>query len=490
MKLSQIKAGVLLLSGSLVLLSCSMVPKHVWDASDADATVEEVKAKASRNGIIITNSAQAPKLVRVSKTAPWLDDSIISNYRDLNAKTAILGILEQRPIRFDVSSSGPLVKALPRASTIRQHLDAIAVQANWAYTVNKGVITFSDWQVINYPLDFIVSNKQAELGIEGTLSNNPSRNTMSVNSNALDELTEIMERIIDSADQSQDQMQRKISFSVIKATNSILVSAPPDIHRKIEYALDSINRIAGRSIYIDFDIFTVELKEEYQRALDIDILRQSGINVTSKITSDILVDSATTPFLLQLDFPKSSYIDSSQILLKALATHGEASLTSQGTLLLKNNEVGNILASSLDRFVKIEIPGEIVSSTPAYKESVVQVLPSIVNDEINLHLVLSNTDVEPYLKSLKRLPYNTSQGGTTTSQFSTEIEMANIKLGEQFVIPTQISHGETLMIAGLINKNYENKKARNQLVPVVGDNISRDQVRREIIIVITAYLVD
>jgi len=490
MKILRVWSVLLLPLLSLILLSCSAAPRQGWDTSIRETKVEEAKAKSARNGVIITNSAQPPRVVRVSKSAPWLDDSIVSNYRGLDAKTAVLAILDQRPIRFDVKSNGPLVRALPKANTIRQHLDAIAVQANWAYTVNKGVITFSDWQVINYPLDFILGDKSAALGIGGTLSNNPSENTMSITNNVLDELKEIMDKIIESPDRPQDLLQRKISFSVIQATNSILVSAPPDTHRRVKDALDSINGIAGRNIYLDFDIFTVDLKEQYQRALDIDILRQSGINVTSKLTSDILKDSDKAPFLLQLDFPESNYIDSSQILLKALATHGEANLTSQGTLLLKNNEVGNILASTLDRFVEIDIPGEFKSFTPAYKESVVQVLPSIVGDEINLHLVLSNTDVEPYLKSLKRLPMMNTLGASSTSQIRTEVEMDNIKLGEQFVIPTQISDGETLMIAGLINRDYSNTKARNQFAPIVGDSISRDQGRREIIIVITAYLVD
>ena len=95
--------------------------------------------------------------------------------------------------------------------------------------------------------------------------------------------------------------------------------------------MDTINKIAGRNIYLDFDIFTVNLREEYQRALDVDVLRQSGIRVESKMHSG-LFPSLNEPFMLQFDFPKSKYIDTVQLLLKALATHGEASLANQGTL--------------------------------------------------------------------------------------------------------------------------------------------------------------
>lgn len=493
----------------LLLGACSSVPKNEWDISHQEQVVQQTKAQASGEGTIITQSAQPARLVRSSKSAPWLADTIVANYRELDARTAILAILDHRPVRFEIESNGPRVKALPGAATIREHLQAIAVQANWAFSVDKGVITFNDWQVINYPLDFILGDKQANLSVSGTIvgdrdildPNSPNnangqnnQNDLTIAKNSFDELNGVMKQIIASTRHSKNiGDSREISFSVIQATNSILVSAPPDIQKKVQNALDTINKIAGRNIYLDFDIFTVNLSEEYQRALDIDLLRQSGIRVESKVRSG-LTPNLGEPFMLQLDFPKGNYFDSAQLLLKALATHGEASLANQGTLLLKNNEVGNIQTSSLERFVEIAKSEDIESTAPAYKESIIQVLPSIVGEEINLHLILSNTDVEPYVKSLKRdlEPVTFGIGGAqqTELRYKTTLEVENAKFGEQFVIPTQIRNGQTLLIAGLTNRDYQNQKLRNQLLPVVGDNQNRRQGRREVIVVITAYLVD
>ena len=487
MKIVKIFPTFLLLLLSLMLLSCSAAPKKGWDTSSEEASVEELKAKASRNGIIITQSAQAPKLVRISKTAPWLDDSIVTNYRGLPAKTAILAILKHRPVRFDVTSDGPEVKALPGAVTVRQHLDAIAVQANWSYTVNKGVITFNDWQVVNYPLDFILGNKQASLSVSGVLSDQESKNSLDVTNNNLDELIVVMERILSADSVRETEDQRQPSFTVIKSTNSTLVSAPPNMQKQVQNALTSINRIAGRNIYLDFDIYTVDLREQYQRAVDLDVLRAAGINLTSQMTN--ASETAGSPFLLQLDFAEGNAFDNSKLLLKALATHGEATLYNQGSLLLKNNQVGNIQTSSLNRFVEIAVDNY-QSKTPAYKESTLQVLPSIAGDEINLYLALSNTDVEPYLKSLTRESILLSNNGSNIQQPRTNVEIDTIRLGEQFVIPTQIKNGETLMLAGLTNKAYSNAQSQNQLMPTVGDGVDRKQGRREIIIVMTAHLLD
>lgn len=494
MKIVPICSMLLPLLLSILLLSCSAAPKKGWDQSSHQIPLEEVKAKASRNGVIITQTAQMARPVRISKSSPWLDQIIVANYRGLEAKTAIRAILGRRPVRFEMDASGPRVDALPDAVTYREHLNAIAVQANWSYTVNEGVVAFSDWQVINYPIDFILGNKQASLSINGINTDQKTTNSLDVANNNLDELTQIMERVLDNTTTISDALnkdngqQRQPSFSVIRSTNSILVSAPPNTQKKVQNALAAINKIAGRNIYLDFDIYTVDLKEQYERAVDFEAFRAAGISLQSSMTSAASL-STELPFILQLNFAEGNAYDNSKLLLKALATHGEATLFNQGSLLLKNNQVGNIQTSSLNRFVEIEVDNY-QSKTPAYKESVLQVLPSIVGDEINLHLALSNADVEPYLKSLTREPTTVAMAGSNIEQTRTNVEIENIRLGEQFIIPTQIKNGETLMLAGLTNKAYNNKHSQNQLVPTLGDGIARQQGRREIIIVMTAHLLD
>jgi hypothetical protein len=494
MKISPIYSMVLPLLLSFLLLSCSAAPKKGWDQSTHQIPFEEIKAKASRNGVIITQTAQMARPVRISKSSPWLDQTIAANYRGLEAKTAIKAILGRRPVRFEMDTSGPRVDALPDAATYREHLNAIAVQANWSYTVNEGVVAFSDWQVVNYPIDFILGSKQANLSISGITTDQEANNSLDVANNNLDELNQIMERILDntttinSAQNKHNGQQRQPSFSVIRSTNSILVSAPPNTQKQVQNALTTINRIAGRNIYLDFDIYTVDLKEQYERAVDLEAFRAAGIGLQSSMTAATNM-SAELPFILQLDFAEGNAYDNSKLLLKALATHGEATLFNQGSLLLKNNQVGNIQTSSLNRFVEISVDNY-QSNTPAYKESILQVLPSIVGDEINLHLALSNTEVEPYLKSLTREPMMVATGGSNIQQTRTNVEIESIRLGEQFVIPTQIKNGETLMIAGLTNKAYNNTQSQNQLIPTLGDGIARQQGRREIIIVMTAHLLD
>ena len=168
-------------------------------------------------------------------------------------------------------------------------------RANWSYSVANGVITFSDWQVINYPIYVILGQKQINLipatlvsnssgsgsnddnGKDSSNSSNTSSQTgsttsaLSISNNSLEELKQIMDKLIGKA-KVDESSNKKPTYSIIKSTNSILVSAPPNIQKQVKSALMTINAIAGRTIHLAFDIYSVELFETYQKALDIEVL--------------------------------------------------------------------------------------------------------------------------------------------------------------------------------------------------------------------------
>ena len=166
-------------------------------------------------------------------------------------------------------------------------------------------------------------------------------------------------------------------------------------------------------------------------------------------------------------------------------------MANKGTLLLKNNEAGDIRTTSLNRWEVIAPNNDFSSKSPAFKESIIQVLPSIIGEKINLHMIIAMTDNEPYLKSLTR--ERVTQSDTNNSnlpEYQINVEIGQIKLGEQFVIPTEVANGETLIIGGLTRKTYSDNQSKNQMLPILGDGRDKQQRRRETIIVLTAYLSD
>ncbi len=465
-----------------------------------EQAISDAKSLTLKQGTLVTDTSQKPTLIKVTKAAPWLNHPLEASYAgNVDAKTALLSILNKQPVKFEVEGNGPPVKVDPKAKTFKQHLDTIAEQANWSYNVSNGVITFSDWQVINYPIYFILGQKNINLTPSSMVSsnvdesNNSSQSgstttSLSISSDSLGDLQQIMDKLIGKL-KVDDKSNKKPTYSIIKSTNSILVSAPPNIQKKVKNALFTINAIAGRTIHLAFDIYSVELFETYQKALDITVLKKAGVNVTSRATSDILSSAASAPYLLSITSLKNEY--DSNIMLKALANSGKATLANKGTLLLKNNEAGDIRTTSLNRWEEIAPTDDFKSKSPAFKESIIQVLPSIIGEKINLHMIISTTDNEPYLKSLTR--ERVTQSNSTNSnlpEYQINAEIGQIKLGEQFVIPTEVKNGETLIIGGLTRKTYSDNQSKNQMLPIFGDGQDKQQRRRETIIVLTAYLSD
>ena len=481
-----------------LMLGCNSIKQNQkTETLKPEQAINDAKALTRKQGTSVSETSQKPKLVKVSKAAPWLNHPLEASYAgNIDAKTVLLSILSKQPVKFEIEGNGPPVKADPKAKTFKQHLDTICEQANWAYRISDGVVTFSDWQVINYPIHFILGQKNINLTPANMVGNNSDgsssqtssqTNSLSISKNSLNELKEIMGKLIvkSKADKS---LSKNPSYSIIKSTNSILVSAPPNIQKQIKNALTTINAVAGRTIHLEFDIYSVELFETYEKALDINVLKNTGVKISSIVKPDLLGDGEK-PYMFSLISEKSKY--NSVVMLKALSESGKASLVNKGTLHLKNNQAGDISATSLISMVEISPTEDFQSTHPEYRESTIRVLPSIIGEKINLHMIISNSDNKPFLKSLKR--ERVTQSSSTNSnlpEFQIQAEVGNIMLGEQFVIPTEVKNGETIIIGGLTRKVITNNQQKNQMLPFFGDGKNKRQRRSETIVVLTAYLSD
>ena len=481
-----------------LMLGCNSIKQNQkTETLKPEQAINDAKALTRKQGTSVSETSQKPKLVKVSKAAPWLNHPLEASYAgNIDAKTVLLSILSKQPVKFEIEGNGPPVKADPKAKTFKQHLDTICEQANWAYRISDGVVTFSDWQVINYPIHFILGQKNIKLTPASMVSNNidvsssqtsSQNNSLTISKDSLSDLKEIMVKLIvkSKADKS---LSKNPSYSIIKSTNSILVSAPPNIQKQIKNALTTINAVAGRTIHLEFDIYSVELFETYEKALDINVLKNTGVKISSIVKPD-LIGEGQKPYMFSLISEKSKY--NSVVMLKALSESGKASLVNKGTLHLKNNQAGDISATSLISMVEISPTDDFQSTHPEFRESTIRVLPSIIGEKINLHMIISNSDNKPFLKSLKR--ERVTQSSSTNSnlpEFQIQAEVATIKLGEQFVIPTKVQNGETLIIGGLTRKFITDNQQKNQMLPFFGDGKNKRQRRSETIVVLTAYLSD
>ena len=117
------------------LLSCSSSPiMDKWDKSSQDPAIDAAKSTVFKQGITVSDTAQRALPIRIPKTAPWLLDSVNATYQGgLDAKTTILALLHNQPVRFELSGNGPKVTANPSATTFQEHLDSIAAPVSYTH---------------------------------------------------------------------------------------------------------------------------------------------------------------------------------------------------------------------------------------------------------------------------------------------------------------------------------------------------------------------
>ena len=148
-----------------LMLGCNSIKQNQkTETLKPEQAINDAKALTRKQGTSVSETSQKPKLVKVSKAAPWLNHPLEASYAgNIDAKTVLLSILSKQPVKFEIEGNGPPVKADPKAKKFKPPLDTICEQANWAYRISDGVVTFSDWQVINYPIHFILGQKNINL---------------------------------------------------------------------------------------------------------------------------------------------------------------------------------------------------------------------------------------------------------------------------------------------------------------------------------------
>lgn len=472
-----------------LLSGCASDPAKI----EPDIRINDVKQTFTREPQALPKPGEL-RAVKIPKQAPWLANRVKIAYTGkVPAKAAVSAILDKNPVRYELSQiSTAKVHAPAEAITVQDHLNAIATQANWDYRIEHGVVIFSDWLTKSYPLAIEPAQRDAALGIAPISNSSGSEsdkndNTLTVAIDPYDELKAMLSALLGEAQSGADSaIERQPRFAVNEASASLTVTAAPNQHREVARAITAYNQRVGQAILIDIAVYNVDRSDGRQRALDFDLLRNAGISLAAKTTTGALLGVDSAPNLFSLTFKEGNAYDNSKVVARALAQSGNTSIITQGQLIAKNNQVSNLQQSDLIDFFEYSVGDQAVSGRlPRYTESIIQVLPTIHQDRINMRLIIINANVEPYVESIEQ--DREVGGGTTTTSY--EVTTNEVRLGKQFVFPVEMRNGETLLIAGLQTDRERKDKVKNQLLPLVGDSVDAANKLSETLVVMTVRLI-
>ena len=457
-------------------------------AAAAAASYEPFLARQSR----ATRAAQ----VRVDRHAPWLLRKSTAVYQNLPATQAVRAVLAQQPVFFAPAiKDDPPVRSPAAGGTVQEHLDSIAAQANWAYRVEEGGdVVWTSLPTRVFPLAIPQGTRTARLGRSGSNSSGASSGDEGSGDSQRDDSQQAeLSHFTSPYDEMEASLRTVLSeeytFSLLPSANSVVVTAPPDVMRRVEILIARFNRAATQRVLVELEIYLVDLSDSEQETLDWTFLRNAGSGLQFKIEAkpDGIL-GLEPPFRLSLSDLSDGRYSGSQLIFNALAEQGVASVVARPRLIGLNNQVSelrvnrvtpyteNVRFRELDRGATTETSPEIETAR-VVGGTTIYVLPSIEGDRVSLILSANYTRINRFI---------TQTLGEGVSRISIQLPEYD---DTQFTLPIALRSGETMVLAGNPSTVSNSRALHRKLVPLWRGSRS-SQRRTETVMLITAHILD
>ncbi len=485
----------------ITLIGCQSVEKAEEKPLDIASEIEnKLKAFATKR-LKVDRALRPTKVIKIPRNAPWLSQRINVSYRDADAKETISLVLDDQPTIFDLTNdSQPLVTSSPRALTLKDHLDSICVQTDWSYTIDNGVVVFSDVVTETLFLDIQPKDSVGSL-VLNSLNNNSSFSPGGENSmvtiNAYEELNQSISNILKITGGGEGGSGGSIStgysgfnsttgdsYSLSKASNALVVTAKPSQVRKIRRVVEQMNYSVTRDVALRVMIYEIRVNASEEMAFDTNLIRFANIAASLGTLPSNIIDLNESPSTLALEFLNADRaIAGSDILLQWLNTQGTASVKLDEQVIVSNNKMFSVVSArttpyisevSLDRTDS----GGTSTVTPDIATKELQtglsfhLLPTIVNDRVNITLQFSRQDL---------VRFNPFSFGSVQGELP-------ITEGQNQFLNVSLNNGETKIVANLKSTQILDQKSKTPYVPFLGSGKSKSNMINHTLVVVSANI--
>ncbi|MCY3769902.1 MAG: hypothetical protein OXG56_11160 [Gammaproteobacteria bacterium] len=501
------------LIAGLALGGCALPKKPQEVAREArsklESIVEEAK-QAQRESVRNRPIAPPYESVDTPVNAVWLATPVEAYYGELDAREGVRLILKGHPVQFRLFRNRTTTVTPPHSAvTVQEHLDSFMAQANWAYEIVDGVVVVKDWQSVVIPIASLVGEASAILKTSPGAALAETDNSLSINTDAYQELEELVGEILgvaptpETADPDpapiffdpagnvlplpvsetpSTEEEPEAKFSVSRSANLLFASATPDKIREINRVIHAFNASVSKRVIIDITVYDVSLTGSHSRHLDVNLLREASnvfeITNTRGVAPGPVDDTLSLGYsgessdftwglVLSWLETQGTVIDSIQRRFDALNNHAvtfadtqEIEYIRERSLATQTLDGGGIIVTP-----EIEIDTRIVGRT-------FQLLPTIASDRINIQLAINN----------RTIVNRTEYGDSLLSG-----ALFNVGNADR-MIPLSLGNGETRLLTYFTSETRQNQLDENRLLPVLGDGVDNTSDRVETVIVIRAQI--
>ena len=274
------------------------------------------------------------KPVEIPRDALWLGHSRSVHFKKaLPALTLIETLAKPHPVKFEVfGGKNPMVMPPAKAVILKDYLDSIALQANWSWRVEQGVLIFGDWETKTIPLAALVGTLSGSIGVGGSAGGGAA-NSQSISIDAYSEIEQLVSGFVgkeyipeidggevaskseDAEGQGQSQFDvpslgggqggaafglqgqqgqvgtglsldvaptdpRTEFFTISKSSNMLYLSARPNTVRVVDNVLETYNRSVSRRVAYQLQVLVVRFTDGDQRDLSMLELVKKGTTLS------------------------------------------------------------------------------------------------------------------------------------------------------------------------------------------------------------------
>lgn len=470
--------------------------------------------------------------IRVPAAEAWLDLPFRGRYREFRADHAIRALAQNRPVRLELEIGGlweiPMVRPDPSARTIREHLDTVARQANWSWSIDDGVVLVSDIETRWFTLSSQPGEYSAGLGLRNLNESGGSvaDNGMSL---GLDPYTdEIVAQVRNalglgaggagaaaapfdpepggiSAEAGQihsGAADPRTSVTVAPSANLLVVTAKPNAMHRVAALLDRFNGDSSQVVRITLSLFEVDFRDGKKRDLALNLIRRS-----SELPLKLLLGSSTAAVLPVPGDGSSTSIfgdtirseggaaiggalaedgkrwTGSSAVAQWLDTLGDATIAYDDTVEIVNNRIASVDLTRTRKYIS-KISQEVVDG---------QRSTEVEFDDLRTGLVVH---LQPTARVDGRITLTlgfsrSSLVGTTSYNFGDVRGETHITDDFNRLLSISLKDGETRLLASLSESETREEKSSIPFFGRFGLGTSRNRSsrEREVVMMVTATVV-
>lgn len=450
----------------------------------------------------------APVTYRLPKNAEFLGQIRSPKMPAVvRAKTMIRGLASRGkiPIKYDfLSDSNPMINnplGNKKGLILKDYFDSIAVQSDWAYRVENGVIVWSDWTSTVLSLTPIVGTTNSVLKSQsGNAEELLQTNSLTSTTDAYGEIETLVTNILavqsgpdaittdiadtDIADTDTDtDTDLTPSFYVSKAANLLYLSATPNKVREVTRVIATYNQRVTQRAVISMTVYDVSFDNAERRSLDFDLLRNAthslGISGNSSASgADSLSISRSTN--------TEARSVSDNLIINWIRSQGEVAYKNDRKFEVLNNRAITFLDTVEIEYIKKSSVEKVSAATDSPTTQTIEVGAHKVGRSINAFVTIVDNVVHLQLTINDRRVVDVKEESLGTGDgFIRLYDIAN----EDRVIPLTLADGESRMLTYFTTEDQKKASSRNVLVPFLLDGQSDSSFDKQTVIIVGADII-